>query len=73
MLSNIISAANKDNFSEISCALQLLSSFNLYVLLTGPLSSYSTIFIILIPISLSKFIIDLWIGAAPLHIGSNDA
>ena len=39
----------------------------------GPSSNLSTIFIILIPVSLSKFIIDLWIGAAPLHMGSKDS
>ena len=31
------------------------------------------IFIIEIPVSLSKFIIALCIGAAPLHFGNNDA
>ena len=41
--------------------------------MTGPASSFSTIFIILTPVSLSKFIIDLCIGAAPLHLGNKDA
>ena len=40
---------------------------------TGPASNSSTIFIMLIPVSLSRFIIDLCIGAAPLHFGSSEA
>ena len=42
-------------------------------IITGPASSFDTIFIIDIPVSLSKFIIDLCIGAAPLHLGSKEA
>ena len=40
---------------------------------TGPVSSFSLIFIMLMPVFLSKFIIDLCIGAAPLHLGKREA
>ena len=40
---------------------------------TGPVSSFLLIFIMLMPVFLSKFIIDLCIGAAPLHLGKREA
>ena len=49
---------------------KFLNSFEVKI---GPLSNFSSIFIILTPIFLSPFIIALWIGAAPLHLGNNDA
>ena len=42
-------------------------------IMTGPESNFGSIFIIEIPVSLSKFIIALWIGAAPLHFGKSEA
>jgi hypothetical protein len=50
----------------------LLNQFYKYYIL-DLLSSCSAIFITLIPISLSRFIIDLCIGAAPLHFGKREA
>ena len=40
---------------------------------TGPVSSFSAIFMTLTPVSVSRFIIDLCMGAAPLHFGKRDA
>mgnify|MGYP001375363156 CR=1 FL=1 len=45
----------------------------LIFLATGPASNYSIIFITLIPVSNSEFMIALCIGAAPRHFGSRDA
>ena len=58
-ITKIFPAANNESLSDSSLALVFLSMFILYTLHTGPLSKISLIFIILNPVSLSKFIIDL--------------
>ena len=68
-----IGEAINESFVEIFSALSSGVISILYELQTGPVSNFSSIFIILIPVSFSKFIIDLWIGAAPLHFGRRDA
>ena len=58
------------SFSVALTGLEILVAFlQAYVFASKP----SVIFIILTPVSVSEFIIDLCIGAAPRHLGSNDA
>ena len=71
--SSIFSEANIESFSDIVSALSCFLISISYVLHIGPASNLLLIFIMLIPVLLSKFIIDLCIGAAPLQDGKIDA
>ena len=65
----ILPESFSDIVSKLSCFLISIS----YLLHTGPESSFLLIFITLIPVFLSKLIIALCIGAAPLQLGKIDA
>ena len=67
------SAPISDNLSKSS---SLVSSTSMFVFLTrsmSPVSSPSSICIIVTPVSLSPFITDHWIGAAPRYLGKSEA
>ena len=72
--------AFKNNFADkilsFSDSVFKLSSLPILILSSNnksPVSSPSFIFIIPTPVNSSPFISDHWIGAAPRHLGSNEA